>query len=232
MNLIWKNIISIFAILIFFNVAFAQIPKMQQGIIYKKNTSNGLSGILITNKRSLTIVESNIFGIFNVLALPGDTLTFKSVDYLESSMVVTDYIDKIEYFKPTLQLKEVVIKSNSIEKDLNEVQRIYRSKGVFYTGNPHYYYLFVKPMTFIYENFKSEVKDARKFKKYSKRELEHYYVSKRFNDSAIRSPVPIKDKELEKFKLQYFPTLTVLNKMSDYYLMLYIRKSLALKKRC
>jgi hypothetical protein len=80
-------------------------------------------------------------------------------------------------------------------------------------------------MTFIYENFKSEVKDARRFNRYAHKELAASKVSARFNDESIKRVIPITDNELESFELEYMPTLKQIDEMNDYDLIIYIKDS-------
>ena len=80
-------------------------------------------------------------------------------------------------------------------------------------------------MTFIYENFKREVKDARRFNRYAKRELTSARIAERFNDTFIKKTIAIKDGELEDFKSAYTPNLKQLNGMDDYELINYTSKS-------
>jgi hypothetical protein len=209
------------------NGANAQNAKSQQGLLYKTGTNIRLGSIQVLNKRSLAKERSSILGVFNILALPGDTLRFSSDNFQSSYFVVTDFVDQIIFLEPVIQLNEVVVKEHSLKNDIREVQRGYREKSVFYTGTPHYYYLVLKPMTFIYENFKSEVIDARRFNRYARRELAYYKVTERFNDAAIKKIVPINDAELEDFELDYFPSLVQINSWNDYDLINYIKSSFA-----
>jgi hypothetical protein len=205
--------------------ATAQSTGIQQGMIIKSGTSIRLGSMMILNKRTLNSIRSSTIGVFNISAQVGDTLEFKSENYQMTNFIVSDFMDKIIFMEPVIQLDEVVIKENSIKSDIIEAQRGYREKSVFYTGTPHYYYLFLKPMTFIYENFKSEVKNARKFNKYAKMELTSYQIAERFNDILIKKTIPIKNAELEDFKSKYTPTLSQLNIWSDYDLINYIISS-------
>jgi hypothetical protein len=202
-----------------------QSVKMQQGILYKQGSGIRLGSVKVFNKQSSTIVKSNIYGVFNIKADVGDSLEITSVGFQTTNFIVTNFLIQVLYLVPIIELPEVVIKENSLITDLQEVKKGYRDKGVFYTGTPHYYYLFLKPMTFIYENFKSEVINARKFKKYAKREVDNYEVSTRFNDDVIKNHVPIKDQNLFSFKLKYWPSLKQVNTWSDYDLIRYIKTS-------
>jgi hypothetical protein len=206
-------------------VAYAQELKVQQGLLLKFGSNIRLGGVKILNKRNRVRTLSNTAGVFNIQAVAGDTLSFVSDDYQHVDFMVTDMLDKVVYMQSITRLDEVVVKESSLKSDINEAMRGYREKSVFYNGNPHYYYLVLKPMTFIYENFKSEKIFARRFAKYARRELTSYKVSERFNDSFIKAAVPIKDAELEDFKSKYTPMLDQLNKMSDYDLINYIRRS-------
>ncbi|MDF2430978.1 MAG: hypothetical protein JWP44_609 [Mucilaginibacter sp.] len=211
--------------LIAFKGTSAQALKSQQGLLIKKGTAIRLGSVQVINKRNLSKATSNIYGVFNIPASAGDTLTFIDNRFQSSYFIVTDFTDKVIYLDPVIELNEVVIKENSMRADFKEVQRGYRSKSVFYTGTPHYYYLVLKPMTFIYENFKSEVKNARRFNRYTGREMSSIKIAERFNNNTIKAVVAIKDSELEDFKTAYEPTVTRIDAMSDYDLANYIRIS-------
>ena len=202
-----------------------QVARTLQGLVLKSGAANRLADVQVFNKRSHVTMRSNTEGVFGIVALPGDTLQFSNANYSTGELVVSDFADKIIYLQPVIELAEVVIKENSLIKELRETQKGYRKKSVFYTGTPHYYYLFLKPMTFIYENFKSEVKQARRFNRFAKRELTAYEITRRFNDSLIKSVVPVKANEIDDFRVDYAPTLQQLNTMSDYDLINYIKDS-------
>ena len=220
--------LKLIALLIFYfciKNAEGQTMKQQQGFIFNKGTSLRLGNIDIVNKRTGGIAKSNLYGEFRIMAATGDTLEFSSISYSTIHVVVNDFQDKIVYMNPIIQLQEVVIQENSFKKDLLNVQKGYRKKSVFYTGTPHYYYLFCKPMTFIYENFKSEVIEARRFKKFTKNSLVSYEITKRWNDTSIKANVPIRGNELDEFETNYRPTLTQIRTWSDYDLITYIKNS-------
>lgn len=207
------------------DVATTKGQNIQQGTFYKQGTVIRLGSVRFSNKASGVKVNSNIYGSFAISAASGDTLIFESQGMAAGNMVVTDHQDKIIYLQAVTQLQEVVVKANSVKRDLQETQKIYRSKGVFYTGDPHYYYLFLKPMTFIYENFKDEVKNARKFRKYAKKELEYYEINKRFNDTTIKALVDINQEDMIKFKIEYTPSVERYRAMTDYDISQYIKSA-------
>jgi len=199
--------------------------KTLQGILFKQGSDLRLGSIDVSNKRTKVITKSNIYGVFNITVTIGDTLVFSGAEYNSARLAVNSFDDKIVFLAPNIHLAEVVIKENSLKQDLLETQDGYRKKSVFYTGTPHYYYLFLKPMTFIYENVKSEVKEARKFKKFTHNSLNSIEITKRWNNEAIKANVPIDDKDLEDFRNEYWPTIMQVRMWSDYDLINYIRSS-------
>ena len=171
----FKAIAFIFYLLLLsVNRILAQINNTQQGLILKCTTDIRLGNVQVMNKHSLAKTKSNVVGVFNIAASSGDTLTFNSEGYQEANFIVSDKADQVIYLNPAIQLPEVYIQENSISQDILETKMGYRRKSVFYTGTPHYYYLLLKPMTFIYENFKSEVIEARRFNRYANKELISY----------------------------------------------------------
>jgi hypothetical protein len=214
---------------LFFIVCLAAIKSgraqtIQQGLLLKSGTDIRLGSVRVLNKRSGIRAMSNTAGVFNIAALAGDTLTFNADNFQLKTIVISDLSDRIIYLDPAIQLSEVTIKENELKSNIREAMRGYREKSVFYNGNPHYYYLVLKPMTFIYENFKSEKIFARRFAKYAKRELAANEVDSRFNDDMIKKSVPLREDELEDFRILYAPSLQQLRKMSDYDMLKYIRE--------
>lgn len=202
----------------------AQITTTFNGIVMQQGTKTRLDSVRIYNKLSKVTVISNSWGAFSIAAQKGDTLGFSKGNYELKDVIFTDSLTHILFLKPYALLKEVVVYGSSLKNDLLETQRIFKSKGVFYTGRPHYYYLFLKPMTFIYENFKGEVINARKFNKLAHAETANYDISARFNEAIIKNNVSIKEDEILDFKSKYRPTVQQARGYSDYEMIDYIKK--------
>jgi len=204
----------------------SQALQAQQGAIFRAGTNELLLNVQIINKQNPYKVKPNGFGTFSILAKQGDTLEITGDGYNEDTCIVSNFSFKNIYLKPSSnELKEVVISVSSLQQDLQEAQNGYRKKAVFYTGAPHYYYIFLKPMTFIYENFKSEVIQARHFKKFAHEQLENDKIYQRFNSYTIKKAIPINDEELGDFKSAYYPTVKQITAWSDYDLDVYLKKS-------
>lgn len=164
-----------------------------------------------------------MFGVFHIPAKTGDTLLFNRVGYQPATFVVKDLADHVISLDAVTELPVVTVKENSLQANIREAKLGYRKKAVFYTGTPHYYYLLVKPMTFIYENFKSEVIQARKFNRLAKTELADFEVLIRWNEERIKRNIAIADSDMLNFKVRYMPTLKQINAMNDYALAKYIK---------
>lgn len=215
--------------MVFFNFKplAAQTTRYQKGVLVNKTTGFKIAQISILNKQTGTRSTSNIYGIFSIPSKPGDTIQFNSSDYHPTEFVITDFADQAIFMYPILKekLPEVKIEATTLKSAIKETQLGYRKQGVFYTGKPHYYYLLLKPMTFIYENFKSEVINARKFNRYAKVELAASEVQSKWNADNIKRIVSIPDTSLESFRLKFMPTLLQIRSMNDYDLIEYIKKS-------
>lgn len=220
-----KRVLLSVLLSVFLRVAFAQNTALTDGIICENGSNRRLANIKIVNKRTQSRTITNDIGEFKITANPGDTLELSN-DLFETKEVITDDSHTaIAFLNKIIGLKEVVIKENSLKKDLTETQHIYRSKGVFYTGTPHYYYLFLKPMTFIYENFKSEVINARRFKKAAVRDLEGQEINMRFNERVVQNNTPLNDTQAGIFVIKYWPSIQQVRSWSDYDIVQYIKHS-------
>lgn len=182
-----------------------RVQRTFNGVVMQQGTKTRLDSVQIYNKLTRAKVLSNSWGAFSIGVKQGDTLELSRRDHELLDIAFTDSLSSILFLKPFMGLREVIVYGSSVKYDLSETQRIFRGKGVFYTGRPHYYYLFLKPMTFIYENFNGEVISARKFKKFSKKESDNYDISARFSDALIKNNVAIKDDEIIHFKAKYRP---------------------------
>jgi len=208
---------------------FAQTLEQMEGVVYRKGSGQRLSSITIVNKTNGNRTVSNDIGTFKLAVIKGDTIEFKGDSFRSKDTAVSRgstlivYLDKLP--EPTA-LAEVTINSTSLKQDILQTKRIYRSKGVFYIGKPHYYYLFLKPMTFIYENFKGEVIAARKFKKIAANDLDGQEIRLHFNRDMVKTAVlNIPDDQIDDFLVDYWPTIQQVHSWSNYEMIQYIKRS-------
>jgi hypothetical protein len=220
-----KKVLLLTVLSSFYISAIAQNTTLTNGIVYENKSGVRLANIKIANKKTKSRTITNDIGEFKIPASTGDTLEFSN-DLFETKAIVADNSHTtIASLNKIIALKEVVIKENSLRKDLAETQHIYRSKGVFYIGRPHYYYLFLKPMTFIYENFKSEVINARRFKRAAIRDVEGQEISMRFNEQIVQRNTPLDSTQAGEFVIRYWPSIQQVRSWSDYDIVQYIKRS-------
>ena len=205
--------------------ADAQSTALTNGIVCENNSGRRLANIKVVNKQTQSRALTNDIGEFKIAANAGDTLELSNDLFETKKLVANDSHTTIVFLNKIIALKEVIIKENSLKKDLTETQHIYRSKGVFYTGRPHYYYLFLKPMTFIYENFKSEVINARRFKRSAVRDIEGQEISIRFNEQIVQRNTPLDSAQAGHFVIRYWPSIQQVRSWSDYDMVQYIKHS-------
>ena len=225
-----KNLLLlIFPLTLCGQYASAQNDYAIEGLVCIKGPGQRLSGISVFNKANKARSVTNDIGIFRISGSKTDTIEFKGDGFEAKDTVIAKvgvlmvYLNKIA--APTM-LDEVTINSTSLKQDILQTKRIYRSKGVFYTGTPHYYYLFLKPMTFIYENFKGEVIAARKFKKIAANDLEGQEIRLHFNRDVVKRAVPdIPDEQIDSFLVDYWPTIKQVRIWNYYDMIKYIRRS-------
>ncbi len=221
-----KIVLVLFFQLLVFVVVKAQPTNIQKGCVLEKEKNLRLSKISVKNKRDGVIVQTDLHGVFNIKAAAGDTIEFAGDYFVTADMVVNDFADAFIYMRPGNQLNEVVIKESSQIHELKQTLAEYRGLGVFYLRNPRYYYAICKPFSFIYENFKSEMIEARRFHRYTIQEISSMQVSERYNETFIKSVVPaLSNADLVDFMNAYRPTLTQLNSWNNYALIEYVLSS-------
>lgn len=199
-----------------------------QGVIFRKGSSTRVSNTKVYNKSSGYTILTDKLGLFTIAASQSDTLLITHSGYLDQEIIVTDYRDLFVYLQPSTLLSEVTIRGETLEEGLKEVRNSYRSKGIYYKGKPPIWLLLPfggSPVTFFYELFSKDGKRARRFERFAGNELDYYAVAKRFNNTSIKSIVPIADTELEAFKSAYWPKTEQFYSWSEFDLLKYIKKS-------
>ncbi|MBB6499938.1 hypothetical protein [Pedobacter cryoconitis] len=229
MKVNYKQILPLFMLLTIFTGVRAQSQKMLNGVIFQVGTKTRVGGAAVYNKRTGYTNTTNNFGLFDILAQTGDTLTITHSGYQDKELIVSSFSNLVVYLRPSVnQLDEVKITSQSVKQGLKETEAGYRDKGIFYKGKPPLGLLSPiggSPLTYLYERFSKDGKRARRLSELSAREVAYSDVSARFNNTVIKNIVPIKEKDLEDFKTAYWPDAEQLKKWADYDLHGYIKKS-------
>lgn len=195
------------------------------GSVYKKNYTDKIAQVQVTNiSKKLNTLTDN-FGVFHIQAAKGDTLLFRKPDFTPEYFVISGAYDINVYMQPVYTLKEVTIKELSKRQELNEALNQYRKNGVYADGKPKALSFLASPITGIYELFGKDPGRARRFKEYSKTELEHLEVSKKYNKTIVKKLTNIPDNEIEDFMSFYSPSYEIVKNWNEYDVITYINNS-------
>ncbi len=195
------------------------------GVVSKKLSGERISQVLIRNLRSKDLMMSDELGWFTVNAAIGDTLLFTKTEYTDQKIVIINGSDMPVYMQPVIQLATVTIKGETKKQEINDVMADYRKQGTFYDGKPPVLSFLSSPLTGLYELFGTTPGQAKRFKAYSKNELEYAEVKRRYTVTLVKRVTSAPDTVAKKFMEYYTPTYEDLKAMSDYDLIKEIKKS-------
>jgi hypothetical protein len=229
----------IFYISLLLTVAFVLKGSAQsivRGTVFQAGSILKIGHVKVFNKKTMNTIYSNNLADFMIPASLGDTLVFSTDGYLSHSYIVSKLNnDILIQLQPVNVLPEVEIKGKLRTHSMSEIANEYsKEKGIFYKGRPPLALLSPfggSPVTFFYELFSKDAKRVRRLNKLAERERSYEIVERRFNNAFIKKAIPIKDDELEDFKLAYWPKIEQLNGWSDYDLFNYVKASYASFKK-
>lgn len=218
----------LFSVLIFIFFGLSTIAQQKiilKGLIFKKGTSQRLQDISIENKASKEFILSDEWGNFSISANIGDTLLFKKEGLQEFEKIIQDKQNLIIYLEAPILLEEVVVKQKTTKQEQKEILDGYRSKGVYYNGNPPLLVYIFNPLTALHELLGKDANNAKKFGSYIQRENAESRVDAHFNEQIIKTSIKIKDSELVEFMYLYRPKPEEVTYRNTYDDMAYIKKS-------
>ncbi|TWR30390.1 hypothetical protein FPZ43_05470 [Mucilaginibacter pallidiroseus] len=220
-----KHIILIISI-ICFSIArlSAQQAATAKGSIFKKISNDRLGGVLISNKNKKTATIADNLGNFTIKADKGDSLQFELNRFTPQIQVVNGY-DMIVYMQPQVSLNEVVVRGQTKKQGLNEVQEIYRKKGLYYDGKPPVFSFFTNPISSFYELFSKDAKNLRRFQAFAKNEAEQTAVDSKYNKSLVKRITGANDSVATKFMEYYRPHYDEVKTWSDYDLIKRVKRA-------
>lgn len=215
-----------------FVVLHAQEVREYKGVVLASDTSQFLGGIHVLNLSSKASVVSDNMGTFFIPYKIGDSIEFRH-DKWETKWLTTQNLkDSVFLKKKSIILDEVVVRVNTRETYLNDLLQLEKEKnkkmGIYYGGRPPIALLSPfggKPLTFFYELFSKNGRSARKMHKTIQNERDNHRIDRIFNTDAIKSVIPIEEKDIELFKQIYRPTLQEVSTWNTYDLLSYIQKS-------
>lgn len=185
-----------------------------KGTVYELGKNTRMPNVFIrddNNKKQITITDDK--GNFEIDTQTGHTLIFDSPGYVSDTLYITDLAPKrIEMTTKMISLRQVNVTSTRQSFDAHkEYPEIYTRSKVY----P------LSPSSW----FSKNARDARRLKKYFKREEEERHVDEVFNATYVQSLVPLRGQELENFMTLYRPTYAFLKNNNGESLTVYINDS-------
>ena len=229
MQKIGKQALITILFLLLLTSSKAQSQLLLKGVVVQEGTKSRVTKAVIYNQKTRYTAYADKLGMFQIPSVIGDTLEISCEGHLTKYFNVTNFDDVIITLQLSNNLSEVIIKGTNKKYSMAEVSDRYsKEKGVFYGGKPPLILLNPfggKPITFFHELLGKDAKHVRRLNKLSAREAVDNEIETRFNNTTIKRILPIDDKDLEKFKSDYWPNLNQIRKWSDYELFDYIKKS-------
>jgi len=195
------------------------------GVVSKNLNGERVPQVLISNLRSKDIMMSDELGWFTIKAAVGDSLLFAKLNYTSQKIVITNGSDLPVYMQPVIQLATVTIQGQSTKQEINEAMADYRKQGTFYDGKPPVLSFLSSPLTGLYELFGTTPNQAKRFKAFSKEELEYAEIKRRYNLQVVKRVTNAPDSVATKFMEYYTPSYEDLKGWNDYELIKHIKKS-------
>jgi len=203
----------ILILLLFITAGSASAQGLLKGTVYESASGNKLPDVFIRNSNSKQLGITDKNGNFSIKAEVGNLLIFDSPGYVSDTLYLVDLVPKkIQLVTKTIALREVTINSTREAFDPHkEYPEIY-TKSKLYV---------LSPTTW----FGKEATDARRLKRYFKKEQEERRVDAVFTRAYVGSIVPLKGMELEDFMLMYRPTYAFIKGNDNVSLAVYINDS-------
>lgn len=184
-----------------------------KGTVYESGSGNKLSNVFIRDNSSKQLGLTDKDGNFTIKTETGHLLIFDCPGYVSDTLYLVDLAPKkVEMITKTIALGEVKINSRRQAFDPHkEYPEIY-TKSKLYV---------LSPTTW----FGKEATNARRLKKYFKREEEERKIDAVFTKTYVGSIVPLKGTELDDFMLMYRPTYAFIKGNNNASLAVYINDS-------
>jgi hypothetical protein len=196
--------------------ASAQQTFVLKGVVSKKLSGERVAQVVISNLRSKESMMSDELGWFSIKAAVGDTLLFTKIDYTDQKITVTGPADIPVYMQPVIKLATVTIQGQTKKQELSDVMNDYRKLGTFYDGKPPVLSVLSSPITGLYELFGKTPGEARRFKAFTKEEMEYAEIHKRYNVRLIVRVTNITDSAAKRFMAYYTPSYEDIKAWNDY----------------
>lgn len=222
-----NSLLLFFFLLAFVSIAAAQEKMLIKGLIFETASTKRIENVNISIKGTQLFTTSDEWGNFEIAVKLGDTLLFGKNNFEDQQRAITTKQNLIIYLKKAIALEEVVVKGQTKAAQQKEILDGYRSKGVFYNGNPPILMYVFSPLTALHELLGTDANNAKKFGSYIQRENAQSVVDRHFNKDVIHKAIEIPEKDLVEFMYLYRPKPKDVTYWNYYDDMNYVKKSYA-----
>lgn len=225
--MVFRKAFILFLLTVVAFVANAQEKVLIKGLVFEKGGSSRAEAVSIQVKNRQNSAKTDEWGNFAIEVNIGDTLLFSKLNYEDTEKPVLTKTNLVVYLTKAIALNEVVVKEQSKSKQQQEILDGYRSKGVFFNGDPPLLAYIFAPLTALHELLGTDANNARKFGNYIQRENAQSLVDRHFNELVIRKAIQIPDSDLVEFMYLYRPKPEEVTYWNYYDDMNYVKKSYA-----
>lgn len=200
-------------LLLSFTVITANAQNKLKGTVYEGSGSTRLSEVFVhdINNKQMTLTDKN--GNFEISAATGHLVVFSAPTYASDTVYITDLTPKKIRLTPQgIRLNTVNISGTRKAFDPQaEYPEVYEKSKVY----P------LSPSSW----FSREGRNARRLKKFFKREVQEREIDEAFNAKTVTSVVPLKGEDLENFMTLYRPKYNDIKNGDKQALIIYINDS-------
>ena len=199
--------------ILFLITSFASAQSTLKGTVYEYGTNTRMPNVFVrdNNNKQVTITDKS--GNFSLKAATGHLLIFNSPGYTPDTLYLVDLaLKKVMMMPQTINLRQVNVTASRQEFNPQaEYPEVYEKSKVYAFS----------PSTW----FSKEGKNARRLKKYFKREAEERHIDAVFSPVYVGSIVPLKGEDLENFITMYRPSYAFLRSNNRESIVVYINDS-------
>jgi len=206
------------------NAAGQQVLTIR-GVISKKLSGERVAQVVVHNLKSRELMMSDELGWFTIKASVGDTLLFTKQDFTDQKIVVLNGSDMPVYMQPVIKLNTVTVQGESKKQELSDVLKDYNRKGVYYNGDPPLLSILLNPLNDLHTWFGKDAANLRRFKHYTKEELEASAVDRRYTVTLVKKVTNAPDSTVKKFMEFYRPSYEDIKAWNDYDLVKKVKKT-------
>ncbi|RFZ82332.1 hypothetical protein DYU05_17130 [Mucilaginibacter terrenus] len=204
----------VYSIILFvFTISFAYAQEPLKGTVVESGSNTKLDNVFIRdiNNKQITLTDKN--GDFSIRTATGHTLVFTSPGYISDTLYVVDMRTKrVSLTTKAIALGQVNIRSTRLPFDPQKEYPDVYEKARVYAFSPSTW-------------FSKSGKDARRLKRFFRKEAEERHVDEVFNKVYVGSIVPLKGQDLENFITLYRPSYAFLRSNNSQSVVAYINDS-------